>query len=238
MPPAGTDSKHTYAVVAETTEENATRITALKRYFGGPLPATLNPLVSTNKKKRHTMKMLGMLVITSILMTSGCAAFKANDLPTLDSASYSVENQERIKVFSTWRGVERNPLHKGQFDAAIRSSGCCDIVDTAEQADVVIEGVAVNHSTPGAGIPAMITGFTFGVIPSWATLRVHLKATAKDGEQEYTYDVSDSATMVMWLPMLLAMPFSDNPMKVERDIYQNTYRTLVARMKNDGLLTN
>jgi len=27
-------------------------------------------------------------------------------------------------------------------------------------------------------------------------------------------------------------------MKVERDIYQNTYRTLVARMKNDGLLTN
>ena len=50
--------------------------------------------------------------------------------------------------------------------------------------------------------------------------------------------MSDSATMVMWLPMLLAMPFSDNPMKVERDIYQNTYRTLVARMKNDGLLTN
>ncbi|MEH6367791.1 MULTISPECIES: hypothetical protein [Pseudomonadaceae] len=184
------------------------------------------------------MKRLGILVITATLMTSGCAAFKANDLPTLDRESYAVQNQQPVKVFSSWRGREGSAAHKRHFDTAIRASGCCDIVDTADQADIVIDGVAVDHSTPGAAIPAMISGFTFGVIPSWAKLRVHLKATAIEGEKEYKYDVSDSATMVIWLPMLLAMPFTGNPLTVEQDVYQNTYRNLVTRMKNDGLLTN
>ncbi|HDY97431.1 MAG TPA: hypothetical protein ENH72_02970 [Pseudomonas sabulinigri] len=184
------------------------------------------------------MKILGMLVIASILMTSGCAAFKANNLPTVDKASYTVQNQERVKVFSTWKAREGEAMHKNYFDAAIRTSGCCDIVGDREQADLVVDGTSVDEFNKAALIPAMISGFSFGVIPSWANIPIHLRVTATSSGEQHTYDLADSATMVTWLPMLLAMPFTGHPVTTEKDMTQNAYNTLVSRMKTDGLLTH
>ncbi len=196
------------------------------------------------------MKILGTLVVASLVMTSGCAAFKANNLPPVDKASYQVANQEKVKVFSRWSFSTQNSManaqsraaasavHKTHFEQALRASGCCDVVEGPEQADVVVDGVAIDEFNSAATVPAMITGFTFGVIPSWAKATVHIKATATMDGDQHKYDLSDSATMVMWLPMVLAMPFTDNVMTVEKNMADNAYKTLIARMKNDGLLTN
>lgn len=184
------------------------------------------------------MKLPALTIAASILLTSGCAGFKASDLPTVSNASYSVQNEKPVKVFSTWQARAGSNVPKGHFDSAIRSSGCCEIVDSAEQADVIVNGVVVVEGTPGAGILGMISGFTFGVIPAWATQDLSLRVTATESEQQHRYTLSDSATLVIWLPMLLVMPFRDNPLNIEQEVTQNTYRTLVARMKNDGLLSN
>lgn len=195
------------------------------------------------------MKVIATLVVASIAMTSGCAAFKANDLPPVPSASYQVTNQERVKVFSRWNLSSNNSManaqsraaggavHKTYFQQAIRASGCCDIVEGPEGADIIVDGTAIDQNNQAAMIPAMITGFTFGVIPSWAKATVRIKVTATADEKQHSYDVSDSATMVAWLPMLLAMPFADNMFTVEKEMTDNVYKTLIARMKNDGLLT-
>lgn len=184
------------------------------------------------------MKTSALTLAAALALTSGCAAFKANDLPTLDSSSYAVQNQQPVKVFSTWQAREGGNLHKTYFNAALRGAGCCEIVETAEQADLVVTGVSVDESNPGANLFAALSGFTFGVIPAWATLHVHLRVTATESEQQHKYDLADKATMVIWLPMLLAMPFTGNPLDVEQEVHHNTYRNLVARMKNDGLLNN
>ena len=186
------------------------------------------------------MKSLGTLVIASVVMTAGCAAFKFNELPPVNASSYAVTNAQPVKVYSNWTGgggAASPALQQKYFEAALRSSGCCDIVTVPEQADVVINGTDAFRMTPGAGIPAMLSGFTFGVIPSWATTGTQLRVGVTAGGAEHRYNVSDSATMVAWLPMILAMPFTGSPLTVEREMTENAYRTLVVKMKDDGLLS-
>lgn len=72
-------------------------------------------------------------------------------------------------------------------------------------------------------------------IPSWATIKVHVTANAKKADKTYIYDVSDSMTMVQWLPMIFAFPFA-NPFSVGKEVDSNTYNALVLKMKADGIL--
>jgi hypothetical protein len=74
------------------------------------------------------------------------------------------------------------------------------------------------------------------VIPSWATIDVHITAAAKNGGKTQSYDLKDSMTMVTWLPMLFVMPFAENPIKYEKQMTENVFNTLVVKIKADGLL--
>lgn len=186
------------------------------------------------------MKSLGIVVAATAMLSSGCAVFKSNDLPPVDSQSYAVTNAQPIKVYSNWTpgaGGATAAAQQRYFESALSSAGCCDIVTDATQADVVVNGTDAFRMTPGAGITAMLSGFTFGVIPSWAKAGTSLRVGVTSAGKEHRYTVSDSATMVMWLPMVLAMPFTESPFTVDRTINENAYKTLVLRMKNDGLLS-
>lgn len=186
------------------------------------------------------MKSLGIVIAATAMLGSGCAVFKSDELPLVDAQSYTITNEQPVKVYSSWTagaGGATAAAQRNYFEAALRSSGCCEIVTDSAQADVVVSGTDAFRMTPGAGIPAMISGFTFGVIPSWATAGANLRVGVTSAGNEHRYNVSDSATMVMWLPMILAMPFTESPLTVDRSLNENTYKTLVLRMKNDGLLS-
>jgi len=187
------------------------------------------------------------LLLATALNLTGCISFRANELPTARFDSSQPAAAQKTKVYSQWYAQQSrnhwdtssatpNQYIQQRFDRALDESNCCTLVNKPELADVVLRGTAYSEPNPAAGIAGMISGFTFGAIPCWATTKVHLDATARNGAEERTYDLRDSATMVVWLPLIVAMPFSENPIKAEAEIDANAYRTLVLRMQRDGLL--
>lgn len=191
---------------------------------------------------------IAAVVLGSVMLTSGCAAFKANNLPVIEDAQYIVEAQEKIKVYSKWElesdssfandqaKVAAGAVHKDLFEKAIINSGCCDIVESKNEADLVVTGTAFNENNPAAVIPAVITGLSLYTIPSWVTATVHIQVDAAAGDKEGAYDLTDSMTMVQWLPMLFALPFTGSPIEAGKELDANVYKNLVVRMKDDGLL--
>lgn len=186
-------------------------------------------------KTRHTLLISSLLAASTLLQ--GCAGFKANKLPAVADASLQTSNTSKTKVFSSWRvePAHSPSVHKKRFDEALLGSNCCVLVDKAEDAELLIDGVFYDHNSPTTLLFGFITGATMFVVPSWHTINVHVSAEAKRGEQRFNYEVADSITMVMWLPMFLAQPFA-NPIDGEREVTENTYKSLVLKMKNDGLL--
>ena len=195
---------------------------------------------------------LAAVVIAAMLAGSGCASFKANNLPTVTRDQMSVSNTERVNVFSRWSVVSNNTrmntdmraaaaaVHKNHFDRALNSSNCCTLVESPAEADVIVEGQAVDHFNQAAMIPAFITGLSLYTIPSWATGKMEIRATATStaNTSETRYNLSDSMTMVQWLPMIFVMPFTGSPLTTAKELDENVYRNLVLRLKNDGLLGN
>ena len=191
-------------------------------------------------------KLIAASAVSASVAFSGCAAFRANDLPAVDKAEVAVKSATKTKVFSRW-SIESDSslvndqtraaagaIHKNYFDAALKESDCCIVVEGPTEADIVVNGKAINENNPAAVIPAFITGFSLFTIPSWATVTIHIQAEAKSGLMSRNYDLSDSITMVNWLPMIFVLPFADNPISAGKAVDENTYRTLVLKMKQDG----
>lgn len=194
--------------------------------------------------KKYTVATL----LLSLATTPGCVGFKSNSLSQVSTNDINVTTIEKVKVFSRWEFVNKNSagndslnaasaaIHKNNFEKALAESNCCLIVEGPTEADVVVDGKAYNEFNSAAVIPALITGFTFGVIPSWATVNFHISAEVKSNNNLNNYDIKDSMTMVQWLPMFFIMPFKGTAIKAEAEVNENTYRTLVLRIMKEGYL--
>lgn len=193
-------------------------------------------------------KFLGAILISSSIALSGCAGFKANTLKPVDDSKFVKNSNTKTKIFTRWEfessSIAKNDqanamlvaMHKKYFEDALRGSNCCQTVESPAEADLVVDGKTYDENSRAAIIPAMITGFSLFTIPSWATATIHISATAKSEGLSKSYDLQDSMKMVQWLPMIFAMPFADNPIKAEKQVIENTYKTLVMNMQDDGLI--
>jgi hypothetical protein len=192
--------------------------------------------------------LLGAITVGSLLLTSGCAGFKAHELPDVDSRSLTFNSANKTKVFSRWSVESDSTLggdtakamgsavQKKYFDDAIKATNCCILVEGPSEASVIVDGKFINETSSAAMIPAVITGLSLYTIPSWVTSKVHISVQAKNSSISKSYDLKDSMTLVQWLPMLVVLPFTGNPIQAERQVFENTYKTLVLSMKKDGLL--
>lgn len=187
-------------------------------------------------------------IVASAFQMSGCVGFRANNLATVKPEQLQFSSENKPKVFSRWK-IESNSsllndqakaaaaaIHKKQFEKALTETNCCILVEGPTEANVVVSGTAYADNNPAAMIPAFITGFSLYTIPSWVTAKVHISADVKAGEKTSSYELSDSMTMVQWLPMIFAMPFLDNPIKAGKEIDENTHKSLILKMKEGGLI--
>lgn len=192
------------------------------------------------------MKKIIAISLSAVLMTSGCASFKANNLPVVDQSKMMVKNTNKTKVFSRWSIVSDDAsvseqlksagaaVHKSYFETAIKESDCCILVEGPTEADIIVDGKAFNENNAAALIPAFITGLSLYTIPSWVTAKIHIEVKAESGSLKKTYDLSDSFTLVQWLPMIFALPFTGGPIENGKAVDLNTYRNLVVNMTSDG----
>jgi hypothetical protein len=185
-------------------------------------------------------------VLSAALISSGCAGFRENNLKEVSKSDIQITSDQKVKVFSRWElvGDSSNEqmkaavaaIHKKNFETALAESNCCITVEGPTEADVVVDGKAYNDNTAAAVIPAIFTGLTLYVIPSWVTSHFHIAADVKTQKSENNYELKDSMVMVQWLPMVFVLPFKGSPLKMEKEVGENTYRSLVLKMKNSGVL--
>lgn len=185
-------------------------------------------------------------VLSASLISSGCAGFRENNLKEVSKSDIQISSDQKVKVFSRWQlvGDSSNEqmkaafaaINKKNFETALAESNCCITVEGPTEADVVVDGKAYNDNTAAAVIPAFITGLTLFVIPSWVTSKVHIAADVKAKNSDNNYELKDSMVMVQWLPMIFALPFTGSPLKIEKEVGENTFRSLVLKMKTSGVL--
>lgn len=190
-------------------------------------------------------KVVGLILVSVFLVTSGCASFKANNIPEVLDNDYKISKTEKVKVFSRWKFETTSSIinkdaaaaiHKSSFEKAVNESGCCDLVEGPTEASLIIDGTVVDHSNSAALIPAFITGLSLYTIPSWVTQTIDLRVNAEAGSQTKSYELNDSFTLVQWLPMLFAFPFTGGPAANGEQMNENTYKHLIVQLKNDKLL--
>lgn len=182
-------------------------------------------------------------------MLSGCAVFDGEQIPKTTLAPYSgpAESKPSVAYSSTAMGglsstkelpeIAQNMI-EGELLSVLESSDYFSRISKKDgDADIVIDVKMTNSGNPAAMIPAFITGFSLYTIPSWATDNFDLVANVKrkDGLQK-EYVLSDSATLVQWLPMIFLFPA--NNFSVIPDVRKNMYAKVLADMNKDGFFSN
>lgn len=179
----------------------------------------------------------------------GCAAFRGEKLPKVDATQLEVtQGSNKLKVFARWTSdalVDPVPdkalqvgseLSKKSFEDAIAASHCCTFVDQEAQADLLVDGIRYIKTDKLTAAPVLLTGLTLYLIPSWETTPFKVSVRVQKGMDMRVYELEDSVTTIQWLPFILAMPFAD-PLTVSSAVESNVYKTLVLKMKADGLLS-
>ena len=194
----------------------------------------------------YALRSVALVLLVSL--STACAGFQGKDaLPLVDRAALASSPTAPARVYSKWSLQTSNALYtdeikiaaasiqKDRIDKAIVATGCCTIVESRAEADVVLEGLAHDENNPAALLGAVITGASLYTIPSWIQINMHLSAKATAGSAEHAYDVRDSMLMVQWLPLIVVAPFK-NPLQMEARLVENVINTLIQGLQRDGLL--
>ncbi len=196
----------------------------------------------------QTLARLISLLILTIAVTN-CATFNYNRLPEIKSDELEFKAEKKTKIFSRWSadfdstfnkerlGDIYYSAQKASFEKIAKDTNCCTIVDSTDEADLVLQFKTYGESKSSAIFFAVLTGATFYVIPSWVTNDVHIEVKAQNKSANKGYDFADSAVFVQWLPLLLVAPFQERgPFEGATYVEENVFRNLIKRLKDDGFL--
>ncbi|MCF7864177.1 MAG: hypothetical protein K9L89_05250 [Kiritimatiellales bacterium] len=180
-------------------------------------------------------------------MLTGCASFSRNQLPAVGNLQRAPFNAQKVDAtYSFSAGMElfgkqefpenTKAMLKKEFTGVMKDSGCFASLSAGAQGGMHMDVRLVNSGSASAMIPAVITGLSLYIIPSWATDHYDATVTVMppDG-RERTYKLGDAMTTVQWLPMIVVAPFK-NLVGVSEDVRVNIWKNLVVRMQKDGLL--
>ncbi|GAA5315164.1 MAG: hypothetical protein AseanaTS_03680 [Candidatus Pelagadaptatus aseana] len=183
-----------------------------------------------------------------IFTVSGCAVFDGGNVQKTTLSPY--ENNGEAKPNLSYSSVAKGGLStskrlseagqsiiEGELLSVLQSSDYFGRISrNDESADITIDVTVTNSGNPAALIPAFITGLSLYTIPSWAKDNFNLVANVerKDGLKK-TYELTDSATLVQWLPMIFAFPA--NNFSVVPEVRKNMYKKVLSDMKNDGFFS-
>jgi hypothetical protein len=180
----------------------------------------------------------------------GCATFKSKEIPAAEGLKAPPTAVKKRVSYAFTAGFDyfgkkeeieqERRLLDDRFLAVLVESGYFTVShDRKEKADLVMElrmERTESLSNTCGCMWTFLSAMTFTIIPSWSRMSYDLAARVRTGNGKVNeYRVKDSAVQVIWLPMALAAPFRW-PKKVTAEVHRNIYRTLLVRMKADGLL--
>lgn len=180
------------------------------------------------------------------LFCQSCATFDSRQLAPVYQKEFRYDTSHQTRIFQKWS--TKSDFDDPVVDASIRGiyekfladaisrNECCVLVDSRSEADIIVEGVGYAESKQGALLAALITGATLYVIPSWVTEDIKIDVEVSRGQHKKKFQLNDHYTLVQWLPLIFAAPFTDSP-KVARDkVVARVFDNLLLRMQKDRLL--
>lgn len=198
----------------------------------------------------QSIKKIALATLLGAMLT-GCAGFAGNRLPAMDTAKIQAP-QSAAKTgfaytYSVGRANEGDSIKHAQvrrleatapavklFLDNMNKSGYFN--QPSDASDLKIDVRVVEVADPNAMVGAMITGATFGIVPSWITIESHFDVKVTSKGKEYNYSLIDDMTMVQWLPMALLFPFNNPLEDVPNAIKSNAWNNLISKMKADGII--
>lgn len=194
------------------------------------------------------LRTVSFVFLIAVLSLSGCAIFRANDLPEIGTLPGPAGSAPKPTVGYVFNAVSDmsgtrvsnenvRAIQEGEFVEVLRESGYFASLEKGKNAgkDIQISIDLVNSGDSSALVAAVITGLSLYTIPSWATdtFEATCKVTTADGKSR-EYKFTDSAKLVQWLPMLFVFPFKN--FGEVTDLRKNIYKNLIVKMQADGIL--
>ena len=176
-----------------------------------------------------------VFVMTLSVLTGCVALFDGGKVPNTRLAKTTGEDQTKPILFYGFNFTERSSL-KEVFLEDITKSKYFKEITNENSAEADIELNVKLTGTPGEDIEPMtyFSMMTLGLIPLWSTDTIEIKARVNNkAGLEKEYVVNDSITYVMWLPMLLLLPFTYD---TEKDVPSNMFRNIIQQMYEDGFI--
>lgn len=190
-------------------------------------------------------------IIFAFTIMNGCAFFSGGQVPQTKfksagseslykpKISYSfnavrkkIDTEEVDKISDKAKNKSKSLLHK----ALVESGYFSEVIEEQADSDIFLDVTITDSYNPAALIAAAITGYSMYTIPSWATNRFEVKASASNkGGIEKIYTLNDTATLVQWAPMVFLFPF--NNMSVIDETQSNMYRNIIVQMNNDVVVS-
>jgi len=188
------------------------------------------------------VKITSILIALSLL--SSCVIFKGNNLTKIDPKQINVALGKKKKIYVHW-DFDFVPVvgyssltyddRERLFKRVLEESNCCELVKKKAEADIIFEGRAYDQRNPARFVGFFITVATVYIIPSWHVAKIFITADVKDGKQTRHYEATDSMTTAIWLPFIVATPFAYDFDKTQKEILENSFRSLLLQMKSDSI---
>jgi hypothetical protein len=185
-----------------------------------------------------------IFITATLLLLSSCIIFKGNNLERIDAKQIRLDSAKKKKIYVGW-DFDFLPMGHSSityedrarlFKTVLDESNCCEVVKKKSEADLIFEGKAYDQRNSVRVVGFMISAVTAYLIPSWHTAKIFVTADVKYGKDVKHYEVNDSMTTVMWLPFVVATPFAYDFDKTQKEILENSYRSLILKMKNDSVI--
>lgn len=182
----------------------------------------------------------------AILALSSCIGVRSYKIKEISQSEMKVNLEKKANVFLKW-GYDSNNLsyagqkfqmadnHKKLLLEVFNKTKCCIFVNKENEADIIVDGRFKDETDPIIFVFASLTGFTFGIIPSWGNAKIRIITNVTKDRNSYKYDIDDSMLIATWLPFAFIAPFSKSAIKKESEMNENLYKNLFFRMNNDGV---
>ena len=198
------------------------------------------------KPKNH----IGSIFVSILLLSlvSGCAAYRAGNLPQISSwPPESVNDKKSISIVvsgeailggkhqaapSTYIKISQEPTAKAYRNAGLFSDVKVGFAETDLRAEVKI----VHQGETNLGL-GFLSGLTLFLIPSKTTDEFVVKTTIKDSEGDTigTFEKSETITMWQQLFLIFATPFNF-PGSVVKETLYDLNRAIINEAHSQGVI--
>jgi hypothetical protein len=187
-----------------------------------------------------------IFIFTSLLLLSSCVIFKGNNLEKVEPKQINTSLCKKKKIYVRWEfdflpmAAHSNLTYDARemlFERVLEESNCCDLVKKKSEADLIFEGKAYDQRNPARFIGFLASVATVYIIPSWHTAKIFVTIDVKDVKNTRHYEAIDSMTTAIWLPLIVATPFAYDFDKTQKEILENSYRSLLVQIKNDSFFS-